>query len=188
MIASMTLQSKILRTKKRLSEDSWQSHIRVVAIIGLIGICAILLRATYIASAYGVVESEIPAVAVPVADPDDKAYKESPRAFINNKTPLVVLTAENFYFGHLESFSSGYSKVRNKFYVQHKNGAPNVAGLLKTMTKWIHQKTSTGNFSNNGIVILLPDKNIPAPIVIQTISYLKTSDNFNQVILAGGMI
>ena len=175
--------------KKRLSDDVWAPRIVNLTIIGIVLIVSFTLRATFLTPLYGVIDSEIPALQVAVKDPDSTAYRESPRALLGEKTPTVILTTKEFYFGTLKGFSTDFTDVRNKFHVPHNNGAPNITGLVKTMSKWFYQEDpKEESHSAKGIVILLPDKNIPTPIVIQTISMLKSTPFFDQVILAGGII
>ncbi len=188
MTASTILLSKISRTKKRLSDDPWQMRFLVVLVLGLFIILSFALRSTWIAGSYGIVEAEIPAVSVQVEDPSESTYRESPRAAITKTTPIVILTDQEFYFGDLEAFGGKFSDVRNKFFVKHaKGGAPNVVLLNEMMAKWLYQR-SQESIGNDGIVVLLPDRNVPAPIVIQTIAGLKDSPYFNQVVLASGIM
>lgn len=188
MIASTTLQSKILRTRKRLSENIWLPKISAIALISLLVLLSLVIRATYISSRYGVVETEIPALRIGIADPDNTAYKEEPRTTISEQTPTIILTTDRFYFGDLESFTTGLANVRNKFFVPHELGAPNLQSLSTNLTKWLQHRESQGVHLQNGILILLPDKNIPMPIVIQTMKYLESLSQFSKVILASGLL
>ena len=151
-------------------------------------IFSFVLRSIYISSRYGIIESEIPIMSVPIQDPDMSAHKEAPQAYIKNSTPVVILTTKEFFFGDLTAFSTEFSDIRNKFYVPHTNGSPNIPKLLDDMTKWIYENMSKKTYSAEGLLILMPGQNVPTSIVIQTIAELKKSPYFNKVILSSGLI
>lgn len=188
MIASTMLQSKILRTKKRLYDDQWQLRVCVIALLGLFCSLSFALRATFVGSSYGIVETELPAISVSVNDPDPKVHDESARATINETTPLVILTANEFFFGDINAFTKDFVDVRNKFFIKHQKGAPNIALLNKTMAKWLYTRSEKSDISQQGIAMLLPDGDVPASIVIQTIAGMKQSPYINQVVLASGIL
>ena len=141
-----TLQLMILKTKKRLSNDPWSVAIWLIAMMGLLGIMAFTLRATSISWNFGIVEGIIP-VTISSTIPPKKGVsleKNLGRKFlkeqsINDQTIVVVLTRKAFYFGPVDSFTKNYSNIRNKYFVNHLNGAPQLDILKKQLhcgVKW----------------------------------------------------
>lgn len=159
--------------------------------MGLLGIMAFTLRATSISWNFGIVEGIIP-VTISSTIPPEKGVsleKNLGRKFlkeqsINDQTIVVVLTRKAFYFGPVDSFTKNYSNIRNKYFVNHLNGAPQLDILKKTITLW--GKVEKRALSRQ--VILLPTPEIPMPIVIQTMAHLKKSDYFSEIILGSGLI
>ena len=189
MIASTTLQLKILKTKKRLFEDAWNARILLILVLGLMVILSFCLRATILSGVFGVIISEIPVLHYPIADPTKHDFTETPNAWIKKTTPVVVITDEQMYFGDLEAFSTRFADVRGKFSIKHADGAPDIPELLATMIKWEHQRASgKQEIDNNGVLVLLPSEEIPMPIVIQVIAGLKTSPLYQRIVLANGFL
>ena len=188
MIASTTLQSRILKMRKRLSDSSWQTRALHISIIGVLLILSLVIRATYISSSYGIVDSEIPAARVELNDPDNMAYKEPYRSHIGKITPVVVLTPTEFIFTDISGISSKLEDPRLRFSVPHTDGSPNITELLIQMAKWIHQRRSQEIINTDGNLILLPTGQVPMPIVIQTMHYLKRANFISTVILANGLL
>ena len=173
--------------RKRLSDGPWHPRALNISIIGLLLILSFVFRVTYISGSYGVVDSEIPLVKVEVKDPQANAQKERARSYIKKITPVVVMTEEEFIFTDLNGITKELDDPRLRFSIPHLDGSPNIPGLLKTMAKWNHRRVSTNKFSADGTLILLPSSQIPMPIVIQTIHYLKKAEFISQVVLASGL-
>lgn len=181
MTALTILQSKILRTKKRLSNNVWYLPIIVLALMLLMIFLSTALRGIGIPGSFGVVTAEFPVIHEGRSIDPSETWAEA-RANFDNNAALIVLTRDRFLFGHLASFGKDLSQVNNKFQIQHADGAPNLPKLVQDLLKW--QETS--NVSRN--LVFVPTEDIPMPIVIQCYQALKTSGLFDHVILGGGLL
>lgn len=162
--------------------------VALVALLGIFALFSFCIRATFMSSAYGIIESELPVMSVPFADPDHTAYQEAPRGFLAETTPVVILTENEFYFGNLDAFTEDFTNVRNKFIVSHEEGAPNLHKLVETMAKWQGSLIKNDLELPREALIFLPMQNVPMAIVLQVMAELKKTSLFNQVILATGII
>lgn len=188
MTALTMLQSKISRTKRRLSEGAWYPRIQILTILGLLIIMAFALRSVSMSNRFGVVEAEIPVLPsdefpIPGSDRKVEVLGE-----IHKHVAVVILTGDEFLFGDLESFSTDLTNVRNKFFIKHKDGAPDLTGLFEAMDKWSAQNASMKKTDLAPYMVFMPMGDIPMPIVIQVIAGIKENPLFNKVILASGMI
>ena len=180
-----------LKMKKRLSDDTWSLSIWLIAIMGLLAITSFALRATSISWNFGIVDGSIPVAISSIKPPgkglsleynlDRKFLKEQT---INDQTIAIVLTRKAFYFGPVTSFTKDYPDVRNKFLVDHLDGAPQIDILKKTIELWSKAK----HRALSKQVILIPTAEIPMPIVIQTMAKLKQDKQFDTVVLGSGLI
>lgn len=184
----MMFQSRISRTKKRLSDDRWAITAVVVSFLALFAILTFGLRAVMVSGVYGVVRAELPVVPASVKDPGFHGFKEEPRDSLQKSTPAVVLTTEAFYFGDLEAFTSNFSDIRDKFIIRHVDGEPQLAGLVDTMSKWVEERAKSANVPIDKVLVFIPAGDIPMPIVIQVIAGLRKSPHFERVILGSGLI
>jgi len=188
MTASTTLQLKTLKTRKRLSDDAWHSRILIIVVIGLVLILSFCLRSTVISGVFGTISAEIPVLYLPIKDPTKHGFYETPSAWIEKTTAVVVLTATEFIFGDLESFSKDLSNVRNKFSVKHVDGAPDLDSLITSLSKWETQRSSSGRtIDKDDVIVLLPVEDIPMPIVIQVMSRLEKHQS-KRIVLASGLL
>lgn len=187
MIASTMLPLKILKTKKRLSNTSWYLPAIVLAAMSLLVILSFTLRAISVAGIYGLIPVEIPVLSQPIKDPRFATFTETPVETLSESTPVVLLTQEAFIFGDLAAFSQGLAGVRNKFLVPHRDGAPDLHKLLEDMAAWMAKRTTEGADEPTGLLIFMPLAEIPAPIVIQSLSGFHGSSLFQRIILAGGI-
>ena len=134
------------------------------------------LRATSISWKFGIVEAQIP-IAISSTESKSKGLslennlgrKIKKGQTINDQTITILLTRKSFYFGTIEAFTKEYMNTRNKFQVDHLEGAPQIDVLLTTINLW--SKNEKRALSQN--VIFIPTPEIPMPIVIQTMAYLK---------------
>ena len=181
------LQLKILRTKKRLSDDNWTLRKIFIALMGLLVILSFLLKVVSMSETYGVVDIEIPVLSNPIDDPSSKTFKEQPNAYLDDKTPMIILTDEAFHFGDVNAFSSRLLDVRNKFTIPHQDGSPNIEALTRDTKKWMYSRMSEKKLNHKGILVFAPAENIPMPIVIQCIGILRSLDIFKRVVLASGI-
>ena len=143
------------------------------------------LRAISIAGRFGLIEAEIPTIAVPVGDDTFSRFAEKPSQVVDSTIPLVLLSRESFVYGSAKSFAVEITNVRNKFYVPHVEGAPNLPRLIKELDKWMALENIK---TQPRVLIFLPLDDIPMPIVIQCMAALKESGLFQKVILGGGLI
>ncbi len=181
MTALTILQSKILRTKKRLSSDVWYLPIMVLALMLLMIFLSSALRGISMPGSFGIIEAEFPVVSDEQPINSEEPWVQ-PRSTIDNSAPLVILTRDRFYFGQLASFGKDLSAVHNKFQIPHIDGAPDLPRLVNDLSKWqVEAKASR-------LLIFVPSEDIPMPIVIQCFAALKNSGLFDQVILGGGLL
>ncbi len=185
MIVSMTHLSKILRMKKRLSNSSWYSYLIYITLLGILTICIFLMRTVLMTQDYHIVQTELPVVFKPLEKHSLEENYLAKYEKITPKTPVVVLTTEAFFFGDLQSFSSDFTEVRDKFYVPHQNQQPDLDTLISQMEEWL---SSDSKISRPEIAILVPTGEIPLPIVIQSLAYLKKSSHLKRVILGTGIL
>jgi hypothetical protein len=188
MTASTMLQLKISRTKKRLSNNVWYIPIKVLAAVGLMFYLSSVLRAISIAGRYGLIEAEIPVVQVPLQDTGFKHFSEQASETLTADTPMVVLTPEAFFFGAVEAFAQDLTNVRNKFYIPHQDGAPQLNRLAKEIDRWMQERLEENGKNRVHTVIFLPTEDIPMPIVIQCIAGLRQSRLFDKIIVGGGLL
>lgn len=194
MTISTTLQSKILKMKKRLSDHNWLSPCQIIALAGLIGTIAFCIRATSISWNFGVVNVQIPLLQVPVnpqtTGPDSTEPRPSNYELgrIDKNTVAIAISETALIFGDLRSFTTNFSNPNNKFHINHIKGSPQLGELLTTLGKWQKQRQILHKINPKRFVILVPDDHLPAALVIQTIHHLKESELFDHVVLGGGLI
>ena len=181
-------QSKISKMKRKSSEDNWEIAAVVLSFFILFTILTFALRIVMISGSYGQVPLEIPLVSATIKDPGFHNFQEKPREMIRKATPAVVMTPEAFFFGDLDSFSSGLSDSANKFVVPHENGVPQVGTLTATMDVWLRERAQIANVPLSQIIVFIPAGSIPMPIVIQVVAGLRKSPLFQHVILSNGLI
>lgn len=159
--------------------------------MGLLAITSFSLRASSISWNFGVVNANIP-IAISSSVPTEKGLslehnlgrKFLKEQTINDQTLTIVLTRKAFYFGPVDSFTKSYSNVRNKYFIDHLDGAPQIDVLKKTIELW----TKAEKRALSKQVILVPSAEIPMPIVIQTMAKLTEDKQFKTVILGDGLI
>lgn len=181
-------QSKILKTKKRLSDDRWPMVAIGLAVMGLFGVMTFCLRAVTISGVYGAVPAEMPVMSASIADPAFHTYKEQPQQQLRRSTPAVLLTTEAFYFGDLGAFTVNFSDVRDKFIIRHIDGEPQLLTLIDTLDKWAAQAEVNTKQPLEDILVFVPSGDIPMPIVIQVLAGLRQSPRFKRVVLGGGLM
>lgn len=187
MTLSMMLQSKISKTKKKLSDPGWYTPCLSLSLIGLLAILIFCARLPTMSWKFGLVESQLPIMYAPISDKSYNRTNDNPKATISKQTPALVLTPEFFYFGMLDAFTEKFSDVRNKYYISHIDGRPQVEELLTTMARWERMRYIKRNLTMSKVLVFLPSSEIPVPIVIQVIHWLKESKLFEDVVLATGL-
>lgn len=182
MTVLTTLPSKISKTKKRLSDESWTMAIVFTALIAVFGLFMFAMRPTILSSGYGIVRSEIPVVVLD-QESHERLKKNVKVTDLDNHSPIVILTPQEFYFGTVQAFTQDLSNVRNKYIIPHIDGAPDMASLDRQMRQWRQQ-----NHTSDELLVLLPTGNIPMPIVVQVLDGFRRISLYKKVILASGVL
>ena len=133
---------------------------------------------------YGSVNSQLPIMPVPFQDSALNKISFVPQGKISRSTATIVLTKDFFYFGDLESFTEKFSDVRNKFFIPHVDGRPEITMLLDTLKRWMKVRNTEKKPVRTDVVILLPSAEIPMPIVIQVLHWIKAAHIYDEAILA----
>lgn len=126
----------------------------------------------------------MPIASVPFGDRSFGSIDFAAKAKVSRSTATIVLTKDYFYFGDLGAFSEKFSDVRNKFFIPHTDGRPEISILLDTMGRWIKTRAGENRPISTDIVVILPSAEIPVPIVIQVLHWMKESKLFDDAILA----
>jgi hypothetical protein len=184
----MMLRSKILKTKKRLSDNPWLLVIQVISSMGLMFTVAFAFRAVSIAQVFGVVKVDIPVMPVPVKDPGFHTFEETPGTALLPSTPAVVMTTDNFFFGDLNAFSRGFANVNDKWAIPTEDGQHRVDTLLDALENWLVARSTNDLVRPQQVVVLIPAGDIPAYVLIQVIAGLKSSTLIDRVVLGSGLI
>lgn len=183
----MHLQLKILRMKKRLYKEPWLLPMVTITLCGLSFILVSLMQIINLPMLHGVVSLDIPIVSIPFDDPGLSDFKETPKEFLNEKSPAVVLNSRgDFFFGEIQAFSKDLSGTRNKFIISSVEGRPDLTSLILTMKKWrknLNDEEGLGSF-----VVFMPSPQVPINVVIQVVAYLKKRGDFSHVVLGSEMI
>lgn len=181
------LQWKISRTKKRLSDDRWFNFLIPIGLITTILLGFVGLRVVHLPFAYALIRADIPVVEMHLNDASYHRYSERASQSIDAGTTTVVLDKKgNLYFGELSAFTKEYYNVRNKFIVRVKDDSPQTGDLLQQLMHWRAKKSD--DEGKDRIAVLIPSTSLPVPIVIQVLSDLRYSEQFDRVILGGGLL
>ena len=183
-----TLQLKILRTKKRLSDSHWNQSKIAISLMGVLVTLSFILRSVSIASDYGIIEVELPVVSNPIKDQSYHHFKETPDTMITKKTPMIILTSKAYLYSDIEGFSKKILHIRDKFQIPHHNGYPNLNALTDSLQKWIKLQTLEKNINYEGIVVFMPSSQIPIYHIIKSIAALKSLPIVSHVVLSTGLL
>jgi hypothetical protein len=162
----------------------------------MLGFALIAAIAVFIAlplsqmSSYGVIEFKIPVAGKQPLLPNTGLQRVSERheASLSRFTNVIFISPTEMIFGNLESFTSGFDDVRNKFSVPHIDGSPQVDVLLTQMEAWRDDQRRRYSATVDGIVVLLPAFEVPTAILMHVTKLLKESKQYDDVILAGGAL
>lgn len=188
MTHSTMFQSKILKTKKRLSEEPWSNITFGLCLFIILFSSLFCLRWFGSHGNFGIVPAEIPVVQIPLEDKSFHRYQEQPRHLIGTSDVAIFITGSELYFGDLDAFTTGFSESNNKFKLSHVDGEPQVGDLLALITKWSENRMQRFHIKLNPTVVLVPSDQIPMSIVIQVMAKLEQSEIFESVVLGGGLI
>ena len=188
MTVSTTLQSKISRTKKRLSEDRWSTACWLLAIFGLFVGLGQAMRGVLLSRMHGTIDGEIPVVMTPVDDPGLHRFSARVEASLRRTTATVVMTADAFYVSDMKAFSEDFADPGNKYIIRHIDQEPQLQTLVTTMDKWFEERARENEIRPDGLVVFAPSGEIPMPIVMQVMDGLKMSRHIQKVVMAAGIL
>lgn len=171
----MTLPSKILKMKRKLSDQPYYVGLIVLALLGLNIILAFSYRATSLTWNFGEVKLSIPVVLPPESEVVEGGS-------IDDKTLGIVLGPHSLTFGTLESIGKKYYNVGNKFSVKHQNGRPQ---LLKVLSIVRRRKMVALNKTQS--VVLIPFGDWPVALIIEFAAQLRRSGMFRNIVLSNGL-
>lgn len=184
----MMYQSKILKTKKRLSDDSQAISVVILAVASLLTILGYGFRAVTVESSYGIIPAEIPVIQSDIKDPSFHKFVETPSATLSKFTPAILLTTEAFYFGDIAAFTTKFGESKDKYLLRHVDGEPQLFNLIEIMQKWLEARAKDENIPKQNLLVFVPSGDIPLPIVMQVIAGFHKTSSLNRVILAGGFL
>lgn len=184
----MMFQSKILRTKKKSSDERMAWSAVYLGFFSLFVVLTYGLRLVLVPGVFGAIPVEIPVVINTIKDIGRFGYKEESRHEISRTTPTVVVTTESFYFGELASFTENYADFKDKFVVRHLDGEPQLGQLKLCLEHWIKDRSKKNNLPIDKILVVIPASDIPMPILIQIIAELRKLSVVGRVVLGGGLI
>lgn len=194
MTTSTTLQLKTSKMKKRLSKPIGLLP-AMLATLALMFALGFALRSTTMSWSYGVIKASLPLVHIPPKDRGYHRFQEQAYAYIDEKTPCVVLTREALLFGELEAFTQNFRDIRSRYQIEHSSGRPRTERLMNQITQWLDNPNLEKKIDQHPVVILLADSDIPMPLIIQTMARLKAQTqnkpsrtvSFDRVVLAQGL-
>lgn len=183
-----TLPSRILRTKKRLSESALNE-----AVLLTLAVCGILLILTYAArvislgGTYSLIPFDIPVASVPISDKGLHTFREDPKSVLSPNTLVIGVTARELIFGDMNSFSGQREDIRNKFVVPHIAGSPQTETLLKQVSEWAEDRMRRRSIREDGLVVVIPDPEVPVAVIAGVAENLRSSKKFTHVIVGGAL-
>lgn len=187
---STTLELKILRTKKRLFNESWLTPIISIALLIVLYIGLMTIQTTQLGWEHGVVSARIPQL-IPYGkqqlsislEVDAQNIAQDSDQYLADSNLAIILTEDSLYFGTLTAFSTRMTDVNNKYRVPHFNGAPQLGKLFSDMKKW----SILNGISIPKNVLLIPFSGAPMPVIMEMISLLKKEGGFHEVALGSGI-
>lgn len=189
MRTPQTLSSRMLRTKKRLSESALnESALLTLAICGLLLFLTYATRVISLGGSYGLIPLDIPVALAPIEDKGLHNYRESTGNTLGSSTLIVGVTANELIFGDLSAFSTSRDDLRNKFIVPHVAGSPQTEQVLQQAAQWLEDRLRKKSIRDDGLVIIVPDPEVPVAVIAGVAESLKSSKKFSHVIVGGGLM
>ncbi len=188
MMPSATLQSKILKTKKRLSSDSLIAGALWLPILSVLAVVAGLGSFLSYHGGFGVVKTSFPVLHYDLEDPTPRNFQQTYSAELTDQSVAILVTTEAIFFGTLAAFTTEYFDVRNKFSIKHEQGSPQLGRALAKIDTWLKDRTSRKSPINSDVAVLITHGAVPAPIVIQILHGLNQSRLFGHTILGTGLM
>lgn len=181
----MTLQSKILKTKKKLSSP-WQHQVLIsFAIFTTFAALSYALHGFNLSWPHGLVLLDIPVVLNENEIPEN-ALELVETSTLNQESLVVAITESAIFWGQLSAFTDDYYKKNNKYIVPHLDQRPNLISLLENLQKWKEDEKQTG--PEQAPLVIIASSVIPMPIIIQTVAALREHGGFQQVVLGDGLL
>ncbi len=189
MQATQTLPSKILRTKKRLSESVLnESALLILAVCGLLLFLTYATRVISIGASYGIIPLDIPLAEAPIEDRGLHSYRERAGSTLSPNTLVIGVTTNELIFGDFAAFTSQREDIRNKFLVPHIAGSPQVEALLRQVSEWSDDRMRKKAIRNDSLVIIVPDPAVPVAVLAGVAESLRASKKFSHVVVGGGIL
>jgi hypothetical protein len=179
------LDSMILKTKKRLSNDLFTSLSIPVLFLGLSIVLIASIRTVCLWYEYGVVMAKIPVVDVGIEDSRLSRFTGMQEVLLNERTPMIVLKKNgDFVFGEIQAFGEG--RAEERYLVAAVDGAGQFGELVHYMSDWQKRRMEKRGIESSRIVVLAPSRFAAMPVVVELVDRLKITKSFDHVVLAGG--
>jgi hypothetical protein len=184
-----TLNFKILKTKKRLSDPVLNESALLTLVICCLSVFIMYAtRVIAIGGSYGLIPIDIPAALVHLEDKGLHSFRESTSNVISPNTLVIGVSVKDMVFGDLAAFTTQRDDIRNKFVVPHIGGSPQVDTLLKQFAEWSDDRLRRRNVRHDKLVIVIPDPEVPVAVFAGVTEILRSSKKFSHVMVAGGLM
>lgn len=188
----MTLPLKISKTKKKLYDETWYHLITALSILSFFFICAFVMRINLLSWKLGFIEARIPSLRLTTSEETLLQDKTISRVgnegaggpSIDPKTMTFSISSSQVDFGFLENFMDKESPTSAKS-IQSLD-ISDTEEDFDQITKII--KTKSTESSKNSIALIIPEKNLSMPLLLNFMSYLKETELFEHLVLAGGFV
>jgi hypothetical protein len=189
MQTSQTLSSKMSRTKKRLSDSIInESVLLTLAVCGLLLFLSYSIRVISVGGVYGLISLDIPVAQLPIEDKGLHTFRETTANTISPQTLAIGITTSEMIFGDMNSFSNERDDVRNKFIIPHISGSPQTDSLLRQVEQWSDERARKKSIRPDGLVVVVPDPEVPVAVVAGVVESLKQAKKFSHVMIGGGLL
>ncbi len=179
--------STTLKMKKRSYNDLFFIAMITLPFLGLLGITSYLVRVVTLQGTYGSIGGVVPIVAANVEDPAFHNVKEVPKELIDGRTVTIAITEDALFFGELKNFSSNLNDPSKRFRISHVDGSPQVGLLITQIESWLKSRRVNENIPRDQMLVLLPTKKLPMPILLQIMQALKQTNQFPNIVLGTGI-
>ena len=156
----------------------------IVMIIGLFMTIAWAFRSLCLTWNFQIISARIPVMHQPLEDPSVQGNLRKMQATkISKTTPMIILGYKSMLLGDLQAFTEGHRHIRNKIEIPHAKGSPQIGRLIQELEKWRSQRSIRFKRPPSDIAVLLPGEQSPVAVIMQIISYLKTSGLYKEIVL-----
>jgi hypothetical protein len=181
----MIQELKISKTKKRLSSHAANKTIVLLTLFGLCVVFGYLVRVLDLTWPIGTITMSLPIAAS--KDDEEQLASIGKVSRLQDDSMVVALVKHGILFGPLSAFTSQYLQKNGRYEIPHQDRRPNLQELVLTMERW-RQTPNALQIDWTGPLLLIPDQQIPMPIVLQTIATLKRHAGFENIILSDGLL